>query len=88
MRRPSLTPLVSWIWHPWASLGAGFGYMRGNTADYVWFSDPMVALSASVGAEYKLTDTIAFGPFLQYKPCFDFSLNRYWDLGLAATFGL
>jgi hypothetical protein len=76
------------IWQPWASLGAGFGYMRGITPEYASFSDPMLAVSASVGAEYKLTDTIAFGPFLEYKPCFDFSLNQYWDFGVAATFGL
>jgi hypothetical protein len=50
-------------------------------------SGGLLALSGSVGVAYKVTDTLAIGPFLQYKPCFGEVFSQFWDLGVAGTFG-
>ena len=75
-------------WQPYASFGVGVGRVSGWDSQAGDLGDTMLALSGTVGIAYKVTDTLAIGPFLQYKPCFEPALNQFWDLGVAATFGL
>ena len=75
-------------WRPYASFGVGMDYVSGSDSMTGDTTDKMIAFSLSAGVAYQLTDTLAIGPFLQYQPCFEPALNQFWDLGLAATFGL
>ena len=75
-------------WRPYASAGIGVAHVSGWASQAGSVSDTMLAFSTTVGLAYKVTDTLAIGPFLQYKPCFEPALNQFWDLGLAGTFGL
>jgi hypothetical protein len=77
-------------WRPYASAGIGLGYLSSDDAMLANHRDTMLALSGSIGIPYNIIDTLAIGPFLQYKPCIGSSIGavQFWDLGVAATFGL
>lgn len=73
-------------WLPHASLGAGYAYGTGTgTIDgmSVSGSDNFLALAATAGIDYRITDRIAVGPYVRYAADWEPALNQFVDFGIS-----
>jgi len=75
-------------WVPHASIGVGYmfvtasGAVQGMSAST---SDNLLAIAASAGVDYRLSDRVALGAYVRYEPCLEPALNQYVDVGLGLS---